>query len=68
MLLQATEDLKSDIRLPHIPLRREGELRASKSLDDVMTILTCLDENLKISSLPKYVAESPDAMPCMRLL
>jgi len=66
-LLQATEDIKSDIHLPHIPLRREGELRASKSLDDVMTIITCLDENLKISSLPKYVAESPDAMPYMRL-
>jgi len=42
-LTQATEDMKSDIRLPHIPMRRECELRAAKSLDD--TIFTCLDEN-----------------------
>ena len=66
-LLEATEDIKSDIRLPHIPLRREGELRACKSLDDIVTIITCLAENLKMNSLPKYVAESPDAMPFMRL-
>jgi len=33
-LIQATENMKSDIRLPHIPMRREGELRAAKSLDD----------------------------------
>ena len=66
-LLEATEDIKSDIRLPHIPLRREGELRACKSLDDIVTIIMCLDENLKMNSLPKYVADSPDAMPFMRL-
>ena len=66
-LTQATEDMKSDIRLPHIPMRREGELRAAKSLDDIMTIFTCLDENMKMNNLPKYVAESPDVMPSMRL-
>ena len=43
-LLQATEGIKSDIRLPHISLRREGELRASKTLDDIMTIITRLDD------------------------
>jgi len=66
-LIQATENMKSDIRLPHIPMRREGELRAAKSLDDIMTIFTCLDENIKMCNLPKYVAESPDVMPSMRL-
>ena len=29
-LTQATDDMKSDIRLPHIPMRREGELRSAK--------------------------------------
>jgi len=47
-LLEAVEDMKSDIHLPHIPLSREGELRASKTVDDIMTIFIRLDESLKI--------------------
>lgn len=66
-VLEAVDQLKSDINLPHIPSRREGEQRNVKSLDDILTVLTHLDENLKMDILPKYVAESPDAMPSMRL-
>lgn len=66
-LLCAAESFKSVIKLPHIPLRREGEQRAAKSLDDIITILTCLDESLNLKCLPKYVAESPDDMPSMRV-
>jgi len=58
--------MKSEIRLPYIPMQR-GELRAAKSLDDIITIFTRIDENMKTSNLPKYVAESPDVMPSMRL-
>ena len=32
-----------------------------------MTIITRLDDNLKLNCLPRYVAVSPDVMPCMRL-
>jgi len=32
-----------------------------------MTILTCLDEHLKLNYLPKYVAISPDAMPSTQI-
>jgi len=42
------ESMKSELNLPHIPLRRDGELRAAKSLDDIFTVLTCLDEKLKL--------------------
>ena len=66
-VLRAVESWKSEINLPHIPLRREGELRASKSLDDIVTVLHCLDENLKLKCLPKYVADSPDSMPSLRI-
>ena len=38
-----------------------------KTLDDIMTILTCLDEHLKLNYLPKYVAISPDAMPSTQI-
>jgi len=62
-VLCAVESWESDMNLPiHFPLRREGKLRASKSLDDIVTVLYCLDENLKLKSLPKYVADSPDSM------
>ena len=53
--------------MPHISLRRDGELRAAKSLDDIFTVLTCLDEKLKQKCLPKYVSDSPDSMPSIRI-
>ena len=48
-------------------MRRDGEQRASKTLDDIVTIMSCLDEKLKLSCLPKFVAESPDSMPSLRV-
>jgi len=66
-MLDAVESFKSELNLPHIPLRRDGELRAVKSLDDIFTVLTCLDENLKLECLPKYVSDSPDSMPSIRI-
>jgi len=66
-VLHAVELWISDIKLPHIPLRREGESRTAKTLDDIITVLTCLDENLKLKCLPKYVSDSPDAMPSIRI-
>ena len=53
--------------MPHIPTRREGEARITRILDDIFTILTIVDENLRLKSLPKYVAESVDSMPALRL-
>ena len=66
-LLHDISYVKAEINLPHIPDRREGEGRAAKVADDLITIFTCLDEKLKLSSLPKYVAEGPDVMPSARL-
>jgi len=66
-LLSDIEQWKSDINLPHIPLRRDGEQRSAKSLDDIFLIMTCLDEHLTLKSLPKYVSDSPDSMPSLRI-
>jgi len=66
-ILSAVEQWKADTNLAHIAVRREGEQRNVKSLDDIVTVITCLDENLKLDCLPKYVAESPDVMPSMRI-
>ena len=49
-LLSDIEQWKSDINLPHIPLRRDGEQRSVKSLDDIFLIITCLDEHLTLKS------------------
>jgi len=59
-LRRTSDSWKSELNLPHILSRCEGELRASKSLNDIVTVLTCLDENLKLKCLLKYVADSPD--------
>ena len=66
-LLEAVDSWKSDIRLPHIPTRRDGEQRSAKSLDDIFTVITSLDENLRLKDLPKFASESPDCMPSVRL-
>jgi len=66
-LPKAVNNIKSDIHLAHTLLRREGELRASKTVDDILIIFTRFDESLKMSKLPRYVVKSPDIMPRMRL-
>ena len=53
--------------LPHIPRRRDGDGRLQKEVDDLMLIITCLDEHKAIDKLPKYASESPDNMPSLRL-
>ena len=67
---QVLEDVKrmnKSVSIPHVPDRREGELRSVRIVDDIFTVLDCLDENQLLKHLPKYVADSPDAMPSARL-
>ena len=66
-LMKDINDMRSLIDFPHVPERREGEARALRVMDDIITILTCLDENLQLQSLPKYVSDGPDSMPSTRL-
>jgi len=39
----------------------------AKEVDDIFTLITCLDECKMFSSLPKYVSDDPDGMPSSRL-
>ena len=66
-LLEDVNRLDPPIILPHIPTRREGEARTARVVDDIFTLLTTVDENLRMNSLPNYVADSPDCMPATRL-
>ena len=49
-------------------VRREGDNKITREVDDLITLLLFLDENKLLSALPKYVLASPDAMPSTRLL
>jgi len=66
-LLSDISEFKTELSLPHIPHRRDGEGCAAKVIDDIITIFTCLEYKLKLCSLPKYVADGPDVMPSARL-
>ena len=51
----------------HIPLRRDGEARLAREVDDIVSLFTYLDEQKAIDMLPRYVASGPDSMPSLRL-
>lgn len=53
--------------VPHVPLRREGAIKAQREVDDMFTALNFLDENLVITNLPTYVSDNPDKIPSTRL-
>ena len=67
-LLKDLEKVKS-VSFPHIPQHRQGENRAVREVDDMLLLLTTLDENVKPMSsvLPIYVADSPDNLPSIRI-
>ena len=66
-LLDDVNRMNKNVTLPHVPDRREDELRCVRIVDDTFSVLDCLDENLLLRHLPKYVADSPGAMSSMRL-
>jgi len=69
-LIEDIEVLKSSlttVTFPHVPRRRDGETRMSRELDDILTLLTFLDEQKLLSKLPRYVADNPDDIPPIRL-
>jgi len=67
LLLQNVSDLQIDVRLPHIPRRRDSDNRGMLDVDDILTVFTCLDEQKLLDKLPRYVADSPDSVPSSRL-
>ena len=74
----AKQQLKDDVEtivcdhgligLPRLPKRVDGEKKMMYEVDDIVALLTFLDERNSIQFLPKYVADSPDTMPYLRVL
>ena len=67
--LQNSNDVKrlKLAQLPYIPERRGSDMQAVRISDDLFTVFTCLDEHMKLKDLPRYVVDSPDSMPSVRL-
>ena len=59
--------LNLDIDMPHVPERRDSGNKAMLIVDDMFTLMSFLDENLKLTLLPRYVADNPDSLPSSRL-
>src|SRR5881296_440422 len=54
--------------VPRVARRhRETILKPAADVDDILLLITFLDEGQKISSLPAFVSSSPDEMPSLRI-
>ena len=67
-LLDDISEMNSSIKLPHMPRRRDGDKKAIKETDDIISLFIFIDENkLQDVSASRYVSDNPDAMPPIRL-
>jgi len=66
-LMDDIRSLTLTIKLPHVPQRRDGDHRLVREVDDIMLLLSRLDEHKLLDELPRYVSSSPDNMPSVRL-
>ena len=74
-IIEAKEQLITDVsslqlteKVPRLPTRRDSENRHSHEVNDIITLVTVLDEQKLISCLPKYVVDKPDQMPSARMV
>ena len=66
-LLDDVRDMDLLSKHPHMPRRRDGDGRLQHEVDDLLSLFTFLDEQKVMDRLPKYVSQSPDNMPSLRL-
>jgi len=67
LLMEDTDTLNLATKRPYIPLRRDGDGRLAREVDDNLSLLTFLDEQKALEQLPLYVSDGPDNMPSVRL-
>lgn len=66
-LLDDINGLNLDDKLPHIPRRRETTDRLQKELDDIIAMITFMDERKSVDLLPRYAVINPDDLPPVKL-
>ena len=67
LLMEDIDKLNLDTKRPHVPLRRDGDGRLAREVDDILSLFTFIDEQKLMDQLPVYVSDSPDNMPSIRL-
>jgi len=67
VLMEDIDKLSLDTKRPHVPLRRDGDGRLAREVDDILSLFTFIDEQKLMDQLPLYVSDSPDNMPTIRL-
>lgn len=66
-LMQDIEKMQLTVKGPRIPQRRDGDNRLAREIDDIVILLTFLDENKLLNGLPRYVSANPEFYPSTRL-
>ena len=64
ILLDGIKDFKAELKLPHMPAARRD---IAGEVNDIVIIISAVDENQLYHKLPKYVCETPDSMPSSRI-
>ena len=66
-LIEDSDKIELDGK-PRLPKRQDGDNRKVREIDDIIQLVTYLDEQKVLDQLPKYVADSPDSMPYLRIV
>lgn len=66
-LLSDIERINPPVKPARVPVRRDGADRIVHEADDLLSLLTFLDEQKLFSCIARYVSDSPDNMPSTRL-
>ena len=64
-MLKDVEAFKADLKLPYMPAARRND--TTGELNDIVTILSTVDEQKFCGRLPKYVSQGPDNMPSIHM-
>jgi len=66
-LKEDVEAMKLTAKLPRIA-NRQGNDKTAREIDDIVVLVTFLDQQAALDKLPRYVSDSPDTMPYFRLV
>ena len=66
-LLDNIANLQLAAKLPHVPQRRDGDGRITREVDDILLLISHLDEQKVLGSLPRFACSGPDNMPSLRI-
>ena len=69
-LIEDADIISGKVDLPHRPRlpKHTGEDRLIRDIEDIIQLYTFLDERKVCNELPIYATDSPDSVPCLRIV